>query len=175
MVNHHSKNEQFMEHHSHNEHKDSKEHNTSYSRLVIMAILSFICMYILMYSMVDNGSNVLPNTNQFYMAGLMSMPMIIIELLLMRSMYMNKKLNALILGLSFIGLIGFYMAIRQQAAINDRQFLKSMIPHHAGAILMCNEANITDPEIRKLCEEIVSGQKKEIEQMKSKLAELKNE
>jgi uncharacterized protein (DUF305 family) len=164
-----------MKHQGHKEQKDHNQHNNHYAKLGVMAVLSFACMYILMYAMVNDGNNVLPNTNQFYMAGLMAMPMIIIELLLMKSMYMNKKRNALIFGASLIGLLGFYTAIRQQAAINDKQFLKSMIPHHAGAILMCNEANISDPEIKKLCEEIIASQKKEIEEMKSKLAEIKEE
>lgn len=88
---------------------------------------------------------------------------------------MNKKLNAVIIGLSVLALIGFYAAIRQQVAINDKQFLKSMIPHHAGAILMCTQADITDPEIKKLCEEIVKSQQKEIAEMKTKLNELKEE
>jgi uncharacterized protein (DUF305 family) len=162
-----------MEQHKDKAHHEHKHHSTHYSRLLIMALLSFIAMYILMYAMVNNGNNVLTNTNQFYMAGLMTMPMIIIELLIMRGMYRNRKLNALILAIGVVGLIGFYAAIRQQAAINDKQFLKSMIPHHAGAILMCNEANITDPEIKKLCEEIIASQNKEIDQMKSKLADIK--
>lgn len=49
-----------------------------------------------------------------------------------------------------------------------------MIPHHAGAILMCEEANIQDPEIKKLCEEIKLSQQREIDQMKAKLNELKS-
>lgn len=56
-----------------------------------MALLSFASMYILMYSMVNTISNVFPNINQFYMAGLMTMPMIIIENALMSSMYMSKN------------------------------------------------------------------------------------
>jgi uncharacterized protein (DUF305 family) len=40
---------------------------------------------------------------------------------------------------------------------------------------MCNEANISDPEIKRLCEEVMAGQEKEIEQMKSTLAEIKKE
>ena len=138
-----------------------------------MGVLSFISMYILMYSMVNTLSNVLPNTNQFYMAGLMAMPMIIIELLLMRSMYMNNRLSLIIMAVSALLLVGFYFAIRKQVAINDKQFLKSMIPHHAGAILMCDQADITDPEIKKLCEEIVASQEREISQMKAKLDALK--
>lgn len=160
-----------MQHHSERIHV---KHNKQYIKLLIMAFLSFISMYILMYAMVNSANNVLPNTNQFYMAGLMAMPMIIIEVLLMKSMYMDKKLNMIIIGVSLVAMTGFYLGIREQVAIDDKQFLKSMIPHHAGAILMCNEANITDPELKKLCEEIVENQKKEIEQMKSKLSEIKN-
>lgn len=146
-----------------------------YKKLAIMAVLSFIAMYILMYSMVNSFENVVMNTNQFYMAGLMAMPMVIIEVLIMSSMYMNKKLNAIIIAVSVLALVGFYTAIRQQAAINDKQFLKSMIPHHAGAILMCEEANINDPEVKKLCEAIISSQRQEIAEMKAKLKEIENE
>jgi len=163
-----------MEHRGHQTGKEVPGDNKHYLKLIIMVVLSFIAMYILMYAMVNDGSNVLPNTNQFYMAGLMAMPMVVIEILLMKKMYMSSRLNAAIIGISLLAMIAFFTAIRQQAAINDRQFLKSMIPHHAGAILMCNEADISDPEIKKLCEEIVASQKKEIEQMKSKLAETKN-
>jgi uncharacterized protein (DUF305 family) len=162
-------------HQKHQNPAEHQQHKKHYGKLLIMGVLSFICMYILMYSMVNSSSNVIPNTNQFYMAGLMTMPMVIIEILIMRSMYMNKKLNAVIIGLSVLALIGFYAAIRQQVAINDKQFLKSMIPHHAGAILMCTQADITDPEIKKLCEEIVKSQQKEIAEMKTKLNELKEE
>jgi uncharacterized protein (DUF305 family) len=156
-------------------HKEEHNHHKKpYIRLLIMAVLSYACMYVLMYAMVNTSNNAIPNTNQFYMAGLMAMPMIFIEVLLMKSMYKNKKWNTLILTLSTLALIGFYGAIRQQIAIKNKQFLKSMIPHHAGAILMCNEADITDPEIKKLCEQIVASQRREIDQMKAKLEELKD-
>ncbi len=125
-----------------------------------------------MYSMVNIFSNVIPNVNQFYMAGLMTMPMIIIEVLLMGSMYMNKKLNAAVIGISAIALIAFFLFIRQQTGVADRQFLRGMIPHHAAAILMAGKAKITDPEIKKLAEEIISSQQKEIDFMKAKLKEV---
>ena len=67
----------------------------------------------------------------------------------------------------------FFLFIRAQTAITDRQFLKSMIPHRAGAILMCEHASISDADIRRLCQEIVSGQQAEIEQMKAKLRDLR--
>ncbi|MHA4738913.1 DUF305 domain-containing protein [Dyadobacter sp. MSC1_007] len=144
-----------------------------YKKLIAMAALSFICMYILMYAMVDTFSNIFTNINQFYMAGLMAMPMIIIEIALMGSMYTNKKINVATVGASCIVLIAFFLLIRQQTAVSDRQFLKSMIPHHASAILMAKEANINDPEIKELCRTIIASQQQEIDQMKAKLKELK--
>jgi uncharacterized protein (DUF305 family) len=146
-----------------------KEH---YKNLLIMAVLSFISMFILMYAMVDTFSNVFANINQFYMAGLMTAPMILIEMAVMGAMYMDKKLNTIIIAVSSVLLIAFFVLIRQQGAVSDKQFLKSMIPHHAGAILMCEEANLQDQEIKDLCQTIIDGQQQEIDQMKAKLQEL---
>lgn len=151
---------------------DTSMHSNQYIKLMVMAVLSFISMYVLMYAMVNAFENVIPNINQFYMAGLMTTPMIIIELILMGSMYMKKKLNYIIIAISSILLIAFFLLIRQQTAVSDKQFLKSMIPHHASAILMCEKANIQDPEIKDLCKSIISGQQEEINQMKAKLKEL---
>ncbi|MFV8361005.1 DUF305 domain-containing protein [Flavobacterium sp. LS1P3] len=145
---------------------------TMYKKLAIMIVVSFIAMYILMYSMVDVFANVIPNINQFYMAGLMTMPMLIIELLVMGSMYGNKKLNISLIVTGFIALILFFAGIRQQAAVGDKEFLKSMIPHHAAAILMGKESSVTDPEIKELIKNIITSQQAEIDQMKAKLKEL---
>lgn len=157
------------------EHKDMKmatAHKNPYKKLLAMVVLSFIAMYILMYSMVNSISNVYPNINQFYMAALMTMPMVIIELTLMGKMYGNKNLNINLISLCSIGLIAFFLLIQYQTAVSDRQFLKGMIPHHAAAILMSEQSNSQDPEIKKLQEEIISSQKQEIKIMKAKLKEL---
>lgn len=143
-----------------------------YKRLIIMLILSFIAMYILMYSMANRLENVYPNINQFYMASLMTMPMIIIELTLMGKMYMNKKLNITLIALSTIALISFFLLIQFQTGVTDKQFLKGMIPHHAAAILMSEQSHSQDPEIKKLQKDIITSQQAEIKLMKAKLKEL---
>jgi uncharacterized protein (DUF305 family) len=107
------------------------------------------------------------------MTGTMIFSMLIIEIVVMRTMYPNKKFNALILVLSTIALIVLTMFIRKQTAIYDKEFLKSMIPHHAAAILMCKEASLQDPEIEKLCKNIISTQQSEIDFMKAKLETMK--
>lgn len=141
-------------------------HTKHYAHLAIMAGLSFIAMYILMYSMVDEFANVYNSANQFYMAGLMTAPMVLIEIAVMREMYKNPKFNGAVIGLSLVALVGFFLAIRQQTGIGDAQFLRSMISHHGGAVLMCNKAPIERVDIKKLCQSIISSQKQEIDQMK---------
>jgi hypothetical protein len=77
-------------------------HGKHYISLGIMAVVSFISMYILMYAMVNEFSNAYPNVNQFYMAALMTAPMIIIEVVLMGEMYRSKKANMFIVSGSVV-------------------------------------------------------------------------
>lgn len=124
-------------------------------------------MFALMYAMVDS----LPYVYLNVMAGLMAAPMVVIELALMGAMYRSRKLNLAIMAVSVLLGVGCWTFIRQQTAVADSQFLKSMIPHRAAAILMCKEAALGDPRVKELCENIVSNQQSEIVQMKAMLAE----
>jgi hypothetical protein len=143
-----------------------------YKHLIVMAALSFAAMYILMYAMVDAFGNVYNNANQVYMAGVMTAPMIVIELLVMRGMYQDARRNVLVLGGAVVVGVVLFAFIRWQTAVGDRQFLRSMIPHHASAILMCEQAPIQDSEIKALCGNIIKNQQAEIDQMKAKLRQL---
>ncbi len=151
---------------------NTMDHHKNYGRLLLMFVLHLIAMYVLMYAMVDTFANIHPNHNQFYMAALMAAPMVVLELLIMGSMYPKKRLNVGIIAVGVLLLVCSFVFIRQQVAIGDEQFLKSMIPHHAGAILMCEKAHLEDPQIKELCENILSGQQTEIEWMTSKLQSL---
>ena len=144
-------------------------HQGHYGRLVAMVALSFVAMYILMYAMVDAFGNVYNSVNQAYMAGLMAAPMLLIELALMRFMYPSKRWNAGLAAAAVAIAVLCWIGIRQQAGVTDQQFLRSMIPHHAGAILMCQEAKLADPEIQALCGQIIVAQEAEIAQMKALL------
>lgn len=145
------------------------EHPHAYGRLAAMAGLSFVSMYILMYAMVDRPGYVYASLNQAYMAGLMTAPMILFELWLMRSIYANRRLNAALIVLSVVAGVGCFLLIRDQTAIGDREFIRSMIPHHSGAILMCREAPLQAPDLRSLCEQIIRSQQQEIDQMQALL------
>jgi hypothetical protein len=143
-----------------------------YRRFAIMMVLSFILMFGFMYAMVDRLANVYPNLNQAYMAGLMVAPMAILEIVVMGQMYPNKKWNWGIIGAGALLLLVCWFGIRDQVGITDRSFLRSMIPHHAGAVLMCGQAPIIDPEVRGLCARIEKSQQQEIAQMKAILQRL---
>jgi uncharacterized protein (DUF305 family) len=146
-----------------------KDHTTSgmihYQHLAVMLVMSFVAMYLLMYAMTDRFDDVFMSLNQVYMAGLMTAPMAVIELVVMRAMYENARLNLIIIAVAVLVGIAFFAGIRTQAAISDAQFLRSMIPHHSSAILMCERASISSPEIRELCRAITVSQRDEINQM----------
>lgn len=143
-----------------------------WGRLALMSAISFGAMYGLMYMMVDGVENVLPSVNQVYMAGMMTAAMVVIEVLVMSPMYPQKRIAIPVVLVSAAALVAFVWMTRRQVGVDDEQFVRSMIPHHAGAVLMCNQADLSDAELRDLCERIVRDQRAEIAFMKRKLPEV---
>lgn len=143
-----------------------------YWRLGIMLGVSLIWMYGAMFAMVNTFSDVYMNLNFFYMAMLMAAPMGIFELSLMWTMYRDRRLNVAVLAISFLITVGSFLAIRSQLAVDDKRFLESMIPHHSGAILMCEEASIMDEQVQDLCDRIIQSQREEIAEMEDILERL---
>lgn len=137
-----------------------------YMMLAVNLGLSLLVMYVAMFAMIWSWGEFIQNVNFFYMALVMWAPMGAIMLATMGGMYRNRKLNAALYVAFAAILLLSLVGIRQQSLVGDDQFLRSMIPHHSGAILMCEEAKLTDPEIRQLCGEIIQAQKDEIAQMK---------
>lgn len=157
---------------NHQEKKPMEKKHNMYGKLALMSFLSFIAMYFLMFSMIDTIANFTNNINMAYMAGLMVAPMIVFELVVMWAMYKDKTRNYAIIAGAIVGGILLFLFIRQQTIVGDRQFLRSMIPHHSGAILMCEQSNLSDPEIQQLCQEIIEAQQQEIDQMNAILERL---
>lgn len=144
-----------MESHKMNEANSS--HKTNYRKLFIMAVLSYISMYALMYLMVDVFGNVILNVVEAYMAGVMTASMFIIEMFLMRNMYKNKKLNAIIITSAVLLFATCFLFIRNQTGVSDKEFMKAMIPYHAAAILMVRQTQLNDPEVQKLAHDTITS------------------
>lgn len=67
----------------------------------------------------------------------------------MSVMYKPAMYRNILIGVSVILLIVLIAFTRYQTGIYDKDFLRSMIPHHSGAILMCANPRLDDPEIKK--------------------------
>lgn len=147
-------------------------HGMSLGKLLLMGAIHLPIMYLVMFTMIDGVEHFRNNLNMAYMAVMMTAPMLVIEAVLMRQMYANKRGLVAIAVASVLAFVLFFVFMRQQTAIGDTQFLNSMIPHHSGAILMCDQATLTDPDIKRLCEGIISSQREEIREMEQILRRL---
>jgi len=141
-----------------------------YRMLGINLVLSALIMYFVMFAMIDGFADFYNNLNMLYMTLMMVAPMGALMLLMMGSMYADRKLNLILYATFAVLFVLGTAGTRLQAGIGNAQFLRSMIPHHSGAILMCREASITDPEILSLCGQIQQSQRAEIDQMNRILA-----
>lgn len=145
-----------------------------YRNLAIEMALDFVVMFGVMYTMVHSLNEVYLNINTFYMTGMMVTPMLAIMVIMMRSMFPDKRLNLVLILSSLVIFVILFTLERTQGLVGDKQFVRSMIPHHSGAILMCENAQISDPELKTLCGNIVTSQRQEIEQMSKILNRLGN-
>ena len=148
-----------------NEH-NNKEGMSQYTKFFLMLGASFIAMYITMYLNTYEFDHVRFSLTRFYMVCLGISTMAVIMLLFMLNMYKNKKKNIAILVGSVVLFLGALGLVREQ---------KAMIPHHSIAILTSERADIQDPEVKKLAEEIIKAQRKEIEEMNAMIERLQNE
>ena len=144
----------------------SKSGMKPYITLLVSLVISYVVMFAIMFSRVNEWSNLFISLNQVYMTGLMISTMLIIMLLTMGSMFTNKTLNLVLLASGVALIFMFWTLIRNQVGVGNQQFLRSMIPHHAAAILVCQQSSLTNPRIEELCVEIVQTQKEEIRIMK---------
>jgi uncharacterized protein (DUF305 family) len=141
-----------------------------YSKFLFVLAINAVVMFFVTYAMIDTLEHFEFNINRVYMSLMMVAPMALLMLFVMRSMYMNKTLNVVLYSaFAALFVVSFALA-RTQTPVGNEQFLRSMIPHHSSAILMCQQASITDREISALCEQIVKSQREEIAQMQALLA-----
>lgn len=144
----------------------------SYKKLTLTLATSFIIMYIAMFLNMDKPEHYHTSATRIYMTILMVAPMAVVMLAIMRNMYPNKKLNAGIIIVSTVVFLVSLAALRTQTPIDDVQYMKAMIPHHSSAIMTSKNADIKDPEVKKLSEQIIQSQEAEIAQMEAILSRL---
>lgn len=144
----------------------------SYWRFAAMIATSTIVMYVLMYLNTYALEHVFWSETRAWMALLMGATMSVIMLSYMLKMYTKRGVNLAIFGGSIAVFALSLWIIRSQATVDDVDYMRAMIPHHSIAILTSERAQISDPRVRKLADEIIEAQEREIAEMKYLAADL---
>ena len=157
-------------------HKQTKENDmTNYQLFGAMIATSTAVMLLLMYLNTYAIDHVYWSETRFYMALVMGATMAMIMLSFMLGIYKSTKTNVAIFATSIAAFAGSLYLVRSQETVEDVSWMKAMIPHHSIAILTSERAEITDPRVRELADQIIETQKKEIAEMQRLIADLENE
>ena len=141
------------------------QHKSNYGLFFAMIGTSTIVMLGLMYLNSYQFSHVRFSETRTYMAIYMGAGMAIIMLGFMLNMYNNKKANLAIFGGSILVFITALFLVRSQVTVQDNAWMKAMIPHHSIAIMTSERAEIDDVRVKKLANEIIKAQRREIKEM----------
>lgn len=146
-----------------------------YLKFGIMIGTSTFIMYWLMFLNVFQLDHIFYSETRIYMALIMGSIMAIVMMLFMWPMYKNKKANAGILaGAAAVFALSLWL-VRSQVLIEDVKWMEAMIPHHSIAILTSERAELSDPRVQELADEIIEAQREEIAEMKRLIEDLENE
>lgn len=139
----------------------------SYSRFAAMIATSMLVMFGLMYVHTFVWDHVEFSETRAWMTVLMGAMMAIVMLGFMRNMYKNRRVNAAIFAGAFLMLALSAWFIRSQTGVDDVDYMEAMIPHHSIAILTSSRADIEDARVRKLADQIIETQRREIAEMQA--------
>lgn len=146
-----------------------------YVRFAAMVGTSTLVMFGLMYLNTYEASHVLFSETRAWMALLMGAAMAIVMLGFMTHMLKSKAVNLVVLVASVLVFGLALWLVRSQRTVDDVSYMKAMIPHHSIAIMTSRRAGISDPRVRKLADEIIEAQVREIGEMKRLISELEED
>lgn len=143
-----------------------------WGRLAGMVLVSTVVMFALTYQLVYSTDHIYFSLNLFLSALIMGGVMTAVMLGFMWDMYHPRAVKVGVLW-SGIAVAAILLALnRTQALVDDTAFMSEMIPHHSIAINNARKAEISDPRVRKLADEIIAAQVREIEVMKILIADI---
>lgn len=143
-----------------------------WGRFAAMIATSTVVMFFLMYQLVYRLDHATLSLNRLLASLLMGCVMTVIMLGFMWPMYGGRGTKiGIVAGAALLA--GTLLAInRQQAAIGDEHFMRSMIPHHSIAINNARKASLSDPRVRQLADQIIEAQVREIAAMQLLLEDI---
>jgi len=137
----------------------------SWGRFAGMVLTSVVIMFFLMYQLVYSFDHVVFSVNRLIASLVMGCVMTLVMLGFMGSMYHGRGTKIAVVLVATIAAVALLAVNRSQSVIDDVRFMKSMIPHHSIAINNARKASITDPRVRRLADEIIASQVREIAEM----------
>ena len=78
----------------------------------------------------------------------------------------------MVYGISVVLFAFGLWGVRSQQTVDQVDWMQAMIPHHSIAILTSSRADIEDPRVRQLADDIIEAQKREIGEMQALIDEL---
>lgn len=153
-------------------HTEQKQMNP-YVKFTLMILTSTVVMYIMMYFNTYEWDHIYFSETRAYMALYMGAGMAVIMLAFMSNMYKKTKVNLMTYGLSVLLFTVGIWGVRSQATVDQVDWMQAMIPHHSIAILTSSRADIEDPRVQKLADDIIEAQKREIAEMQALIEALK--
>lgn len=147
-------------------HTEQKQMNP-YVKFTLMMLTSTVVMYIMMYFNTYEWDHIYFSETRAYMALYMGAGMAVIMLAFMSNMYKKTKVNLMIYGLSVLLFTVGIWGVRSQATVDQVDWMQAMIPHHSIAILTSSRADIEDPRVQQLADDIIEAQKREIQEMQA--------
>ncbi|WP_425416860.1 DUF305 domain-containing protein [Oricola indica] len=144
----------------------------SYIRFGLMILTSTLVMFILMYLNTYAFEHVFFSETRAYMAVLMGATMAFIMLGFMLGMYRNTGLNIAIFIGAILVFAGSLWLVRSQVTVSGPSYMRAMIPHHSIAVMTSERAGIEDSRARKLADEIIAAQRREIAEMRYLIADI---
>lgn len=158
--------------HEHTSQADGDRTHGSYLRFFAMVGTATAIMLGLMYLNTYALDHVFWSETRFYMAVLMGGVMAAVMLTFMLGMYRNTSANAAIyLGSALLIACSLWL-VRSQTTVQDISWMRAMIPHHSIAILTSERANLSDPRVRSLADDIIEAQRLEIDEMRALILDL---
>ena len=147
------------------EDSERRQMQRNYWRFGAMIVTSTTAMFVLMYLNTYAWDHVRWSETRFYMAFVMGSTMAVIMLLFMLGMHKSKVVNASILVAAVAIFAGSLWLVRSQTTVQDRSYMRAMIPHHSIAILTSERSEITDLRVLELADSIILAQRREIAEM----------
>jgi uncharacterized membrane protein YsdA (DUF1294 family) len=144
---------------------DSNMERRQYLRFLAMIATSTVVMFCLTYTNTYAWDHVRWSEERLYMALLMGGAMGVVMLAFMWGMHKNTKVNiGIIAGATALMVVALFLS-RTQRFVDDREYMKGMIPHHSIAILTSEHADLDDLRVCELANGIIKAQREEIAEM----------